>query len=171
MPQTEQSLYEADSVMILKIDHLRDDHGTYEPFDFTFQPPQSDEDYVLLSPIKVSGTVVFGGNSFLLAGHISAQIEVPCGRCLVPVIQEMELDFDEEFEDDEIAGEDTVVDVGDIAAQVWEASIPMRVLCSEECKGFCPICGKNLNEGDCGCPLTEMDPRLEVLRSLIVDNE
>ena len=170
MPQTEQPYYEADSVMKINVDHLRDDQGTYEPFDFTFQL-SPDEDYTLLSSIHVSGTVVFGGNTFMLAGHLSAQIEVPCGRCLAAVRQDMELDFDEEFENDEFTDEGATIDVEDIAAQVWAASIPMRVLCSEECKGFCPICGKNLNEGDCGCPQTEMDPRLEILRSLIRDNE
>ena len=50
---------------------------------------------------------------------------------------------------------------------------PSRVLCREDCKGLCPVCGHNLNEGDCGCDRSQLDPRmanvLDVFRS--VDKE
>jgi hypothetical protein len=42
---------------------------------------------------------------------------------------------------------------------------PMRLLCSEDCPGLCPKCGKPRREGDCGCDLTERDPRWDVLRN------
>ena len=151
--------------MIISIDHLKDDPGTFEPYDFSFTP-ENDEGYELLAPIHASGTVVFGGNTYMLSGHLSGGFEIPCSSCLATVKQELELDFDEEFEVDEFPDVDAVIDVEDIAAQVWSASIPMRVLCMEECKGLCPSCGANWNEGDCECPQTEADPRLEVLRSL-----
>ena len=41
--------------------------------------------------------------------------------------------------------------------------MPIRYLCREDCKGLCPMCGKDLNEGECGCKREEIDPRLEVL--------
>ena len=47
----------------------------------------------------------------------------------------------------------------------------MRVLCSEDCKGLCPKCGRDLNEGECGCDLKEPDPRLAVLAQLLHDPE
>lgn len=46
-------------------------------------------------------------------------------------------------------------------------SIPMKVLCSSDCKGICPYCGKDLNEGPCSCSPREMDPRWEALRVLL----
>ena len=36
-------------------------------------------------------------------------------------------------------------------------------------KGLCPECGKNLNEGDCGCNKTQIDSRLEILKQLMED--
>ena len=47
----------------------------------------------------------------------------------------------------------------------------MKVLCREDCKGLCPVCGKDLNDGDCGCDRTERDPRFESLRALFNDDE
>ena len=41
-------------------------------------------------------------------------------------------------------------------------------LCSEDCKGLCAVCGKNLNEGPCDCK-PEPDPRLAVLAQLLKD--
>jgi len=46
-------------------------------------------------------------------------------------------------------------------------SLPMKHLCSEDCKGICSKCGKNLNEGKCDCPDREIDPRLAVLADLL----
>ena len=43
----------------------------------------------------------------------------------------------------------------------------MTVLCREDCKGLCPKCGKNLNDGDCGCDRREIDPRLAVLQEFL----
>ena len=41
------------------------------------------------------------------------------------------------------------------------------VLCQEDFRGLCPKCGKNLNEGDCGCDRREVDPRLSKLQELL----
>ena len=45
--------------------------------------------------------------------------------------------------------------------------MPSRTLCREDCLGLCPKCGKNLNEGSCGCAQHEPDPRLAVLKTLL----
>lgn len=49
-------------------------------------------------------------------------------------------------------------------------AIPMKKLCSEDCKGLCPKCGKNLNEGTCDCKDENIDPRWDVLRKLKTNN-
>ena len=46
---------------------------------------------------------------------------------------------------------------------------PQKYLCKDDCKGLCPECGKNLNEGDCGCNKTQVDSRLEILKQLMED--
>ena len=51
------------------------------------------------------------------------------------------------------------------------AAMPMKVVCSDDCKGLCPVCGQNLNVKDCGCDTTYIDPRFESLRSLLKFDE
>ncbi|MCL1849772.1 MAG: DUF177 domain-containing protein [Clostridiales bacterium] len=151
-------------VMLLEIGHLKDDPGEYEYYDFEFSPEETDEDCVMLSPVHVTGSVTYGGNGYLVAGKLSAKTQIPCSRCLAPVDQDLAFDFDEEFEEQEFPEEDAVIDLFDVAAQIWVTAVPMQVLCDDECKGLCPQCGKNLNEGECGCQGSEVDPRLEILR-------
>ena len=43
---------------------------------------------------------------------------------------------------------------------------PMKVLCREDCRGICAVCGANLNEGECGCDRTVPDPRMAVIRDI-----
>jgi uncharacterized protein len=45
-------------------------------------------------------------------------------------------------------------------------AIPMKNLCSEDCKGLCPKCGQNLNEGSCNCSEENIDPRWEPIQKL-----
>jgi uncharacterized protein len=46
-------------------------------------------------------------------------------------------------------------------------SLPIKRLCDEQCKGLCQVCGADLNEGECGCVVEEIDPRLATLRDLL----
>jgi len=50
-------------------------------------------------------------------------------------------------------------------------SIPPSPLCSEDCKGLCPSCGKDLNEGACGCDRTVVDPRWQALKGLQLEKK
>ena len=43
---------------------------------------------------------------------------------------------------------------------------PMKILCSETCKGICNTCGQNLNKGTCNCEDTSLDPRMSVIRDV-----
>ena len=53
------------------------------------------------------------------------------------------------------------------AGELLFLGLPTRDLCREGCRGLCPKCGKNLNEGDCGCDRKEIDPRLAVLKKFL----
>ena len=43
---------------------------------------------------------------------------------------------------------------------------PTKILCSEDCKGICSVCGQNLNQGSCDCEDTSLDPRMSVIRDV-----
>ena len=48
-------------------------------------------------------------------------------------------------------------------------TFPVKPLCSKDCQGICPVCGKIIQDGECSCVITESDPRLEKLKTFIRD--
>ncbi len=104
--------------------------------------------------------------------------EVPCSRCLTPQRVEVPIDFSNEIdmnisaaeraqdldETDYISGYD--LDVDRLIYEEILLGFPTKVLCDEDCKGLCKVCGHNLNEGECGCDRTELDPRMSVIRDI-----
>ena len=46
---------------------------------------------------------------------------------------------------------------------------PVKVLCKEDCKGICPVCGANRNEKDCGCDTVVLDPRMQQFQDVFKD--
>ena len=57
-----------------------------------------------------------------------------------------------------------VIDTRALAREQLELAAPIRVVCSENCLGLCPSCGKDLNAGPCGCDAEPVDPRWEALK-------
>lgn len=109
----------------------------------------------------------------LASGTISTQIHVECARCLEPVALPLTFAFEEAFHLSpvDIPGENIYAVTDDgylfLTAPLREHIMlhtPLRVLCKPDCRGLCPECGHNLNEGDCGCA-REPDPRWAALRA------
>jgi uncharacterized metal-binding protein YceD (DUF177 family) len=63
--------------------------------------------------------------------------------------------------------EGDTVELDDIMVPELIMDMEMAVVCDEDCKGLCPKCGKDLNEGECGCNRKEVDPRLACLAALL----
>ncbi len=113
-----------------------------------------------------------GNQELLISAKMELAVAIPCSRCLKDVITEFCLDFSREVdmkmseeerceqmeENNYIAGYELDVDalIADEIVLQW----PMKVLCKEDCKGICPVCGKNLNEQECDCDRTVLDPRM-----------
>ena len=74
---------------------------------------------------------------------------------------------DEDKLDDYAIVEDGFLDMDEMLLLQLEMEFPARFLCKDDCLGLCQRCGKNLNEGDCGCPKKEIDPRLQALADLL----
>lgn len=124
-----------------------------------------------LQPVKVSGTVTNVKGSFEVCAKCGTRLVMSCSRCLEPVEVEAQFDLDEiysntgnEEEAETFAGE--ALDLTSAIKRNLLLNLPMKVICKEDCKGLCPICGSNLNQGDCGCDTSYIDPRFESLRSL-----
>lgn len=111
-------------------------------------------------------------------GRLHGQVELECGRCLTPVAQKVTSRFAEMFyyppdetpEDGLPIPEDMNVDFAPLVREDMLLSVPIRVTCRPDCKGLCPTCGKNWNDGPCACPPEVGDSRFDVLKKLLDDS-
>lgn len=123
------------------------------------------------------------GGEYLATGRLRATVVLPCSRCTAahPVSLDLEIkesvalrqiDEPEAYVEEEgpapipiLEGE--AIDLSELVRQMLVLSVPPRSLCRPECRGLCPNCGQDLNQGECGCAAQEIDPRLEALRELL----
>lgn len=111
----------------------------------------------------------------LISGETDVTLKIPCDRCLKDVavgihlvidriypLQKAESEKDGNAEDaDYMTG--TVLDIDNLVCQEILINRPVKVLCSESCKGICRKCGVNLNDEICSCGRTEPDPRMAAI--------
>jgi len=133
------------------------------------------DDIQVNSPVKVKGRITNAGGKLLLAGRIYADLNLKCSRCLESFNYNFESDFEEELsnnsdDEDVVHFEGDTIELTDIIVNNILLYLPMKVVCREDCKGLCPLCGNNLNIGRCSCTGESLDPRLEVLKKFLKDN-
>ncbi len=149
--------------------NIKDTKRRYD-FDFTFTKDSLDKDEEISGQLTgsqdVSGRVEkLIDDKALLKFTLNGQIIYPCSRCLTPVIKDYSYPFEEEIE---VNG--GVIHLDDYINDCLFINEPSQILCKEDCKGLCPICGTNLNEQQCNCQEEqedEIDPRLEKLKELL----
>ena len=153
--------------------------GESEKLPFVFEMDLSDTEwsgqYPFISPISVEGSVSAVAGEALLEAKVSFEFSIPCDRCMEEIRERRTSRFshvlvprlENEDNDRYISVEGDSVDLGELLRMDILLEIPSKFLCREDCKGLCPSCGKNLNDGPCGCNLHQVDPRLEALRKLI----
>ncbi len=90
---------------------------------------------------------------------VSVSLRQLCDRCC----KEFERRYDQRFVhtltdgSDGFDNEDNIIclsntlDLGELALMDLRLALPTKILCREDCKGLCAVCGKDLNEGACGC--------------------
>lgn len=134
-----------------------------------------DTDLDWAGDVEVRLRASFAGTGEVVArGTVGGTLLQECRRCLEPV----ETEFDEELtmvfvaDADDDSGAYTFEPIGDeldlsdaVREEVILAVNPF-VVCKLECRGLCPQCGQNLNEGTCDCTMDEVDPRWAALRKL-----
>ena len=133
---------------------------------------------------RVSGTATFlrTREGVLVTAHLEGVEHGACSRCLVDVAVPIRIDFTEEYfptvdlrtgahvaappdpEAFRIDAEHTL-DLEEAIRQAWAGTVPMQPLCRPDCRGLCPRCGQDLNQGPCACRPDE-DERWSPLRKL-----
>lgn len=158
-------------------------------FDVSYPPGEiefSDGNVRQLSPLKAEGSVELLGNTLgeiRVQGRLEVTMEADCDRCLETAQLPVTTDFDLFYRPDPVrhANEEVEIDEGesqiafykgeglelsDILREHILLSLPMQRVCSEACKGICPSCGQNRNQGDCGCTSKPVDDRWAALKKL-----
>lgn len=116
---------------------------------------------------KISGKVTNFSGSLEFNAHVMSSVTAVCARCLATVTTEMNFEITEVVGEDEDSLVGTVLDVGSIVEKNVFMNMPMKFLCSLDCKGLCSSCGKNLNFENCSCNDVEIDERLSALKKLL----
>jgi uncharacterized protein len=155
-------------------------------FSRTFQPEEVEQEgdaYRIVAPVRLEFEVQKDKDRFRLVGTAVTELELPCSRCLEPFrmpvnaafdiryhpASEMSQDEEREVEEDDLETSyyrDDQIDLNELLREQFYLELPMKPLCTEDCKGLCPQCGTNLNTGTCDCSAGWNDPRLAPLRQL-----
>ena len=162
-------------------DALSDQHKTVEetvPFTMEEIRTKSGTYPVIESePVRVRVEHV-RGKELLIRAETSLTVMIPCDRCLEDVREKFDLDVvrhvDAGLSDAELTEEldesnfidGYHLDVDRMLYGEILSAWPEKVLCREDCKGLCRVCGRNLNTGSCDCEDPGLDPRMSVVRDL-----
>jgi len=155
-----------------------------EGLDIELEETPEIEGIKITQPFKAILRVEKKGVEVLIKGIVTGEVELQCSRCLkeykLPIKTLLEVSYHpvEELNKEELVElkrdemdvdfyREGIIDTEDIIRDQILLNIPMKPLCSENCKGLCPVCGTDLNEFDCGCIVKEIDPRMAVLQSLL----
>ncbi|WP_458861697.1 YceD family protein [Acidaminobacterium chupaoyuni] len=135
-------------------------------FEFPFQ-----------QPVRVTGSLENKADVFWLNAKVETMVSTVCARCAKPMEYEKNLEIslviaqndNGDVSDDTYIVDSDTFELDEIIHEELILSMEMAVLCKPDCKGLCPKCGHDLNEGDCGCNRKEIDPRLAKLQELLQD--
>jgi len=132
--------------------------------------------------LQLDLTIQKAGEEHYCQGQVKAVVSLECSRCLTEFSRELVNDTDfivctkEQYESHQEAidsedyvllkGSDLMADVSDIVRQAVILAVGIMPVCRKDCRGLCPQCGLNLNEGSCDCKNEKIDPRWEGLKDL-----
>ena len=140
------------------------------------------EDMEIVPPVSVKGCVKDMNNCMSLSCRVTVNYRTECDRCLDEIDGVLEFDVEKTvseseapagFEDDPtyddvIFVNESAIDADPALVEEIALRLPPYHLCSEDCPGLCPRCGKKLSDGGCDCAeKKEIDPRLKILQKLL----
>ena len=122
-------------------------------------------------------------NDIRVAGGLKARLEFSCARCLEPISQDISHRFDLLYrpQGSDAGKEELSVTAAEAEVSYYQGdgllledvlreqvvlAVPLKAVCREDCKGLCPHCGQNLNQGQCNCAEPVEDPRWEALKDI-----
>ena len=142
-----------------------------------------DEDVVIDGPVEGRLTARNTEELLIVDGEWRARMRLPCSRCLEEIVVPLSAPIQEEFglpgrqypggagpieqdEPAEAAFAEGVLDLTELLRQQVLLALPVSPVCRPTCKGLCPECGQNFNEGRCDCTRRRDPSPWEKLRPL-----
>ena len=118
-----------------------------------------DKNYKFLTDATVQGNMIYNVNKLSINATISFKLLAICDKCDDEFEKNISFPFNEVFventashnEEDYVILNQTCVDLDKAVEDALLLNLPTKMLCKEDCKGLCPICGKNKNLYDCRC--------------------
>ena len=187
--------------MKIDVSELMNRRSSSVEFDYTFDPGHTDVECVALpgdvtipeGGIRVSGTAEDTLGCMMFKACITVNYKTVCARCLTEIESSIEFDFermilterlykseshvseagewDGETEDVIFVNDARIIPDADIMEEI-SLELPSFELCSEDCPGLCPKCGKPRKNGDCGCKEEKnINPKLAILQKLLENPE
>ncbi len=163
--------------MIIDLKHIFVNDNSTLPIEYSLDMSDVEfmGEYPLKKPVALNGVISNKASLVRFKAEIVFTFEAPCDRCGELTVRTHTLTLDKslataiegEESDTILITPDMKLDLDELVYSETVVSLPMKHLCSEECRGICFKCGKNLNAGECGCSKKEIDPRLAVLAKLL----
>ncbi len=126
------------------------------------------------TPLTVVGVIENRAEVVCMNLTVSFTLLLSCDRCLEEYEQsfvfamEHVLVTEAATEHDEyIVIPDRQLNVDEVVESCILLNLPSKLLCQEDCKGLCAICGGNKNVHDCDCKEKLGDPRFGMLDQLL----
>ncbi len=158
-------------------------HGLHISRKVNLTLPPSIEEVEIINPCFVELNVTPIGIKYRITGSIELKLMLQCSRCLesypfdlssdfdllyVPIEQmPSEVELEMKDKDANIAYySENKIELSELLQEQILLALPMKPICSQECKGLCPSCGTNLNVSSCNCKAVSIDPRLEKLKQI-----
>lgn len=163
-------------MMKINIAELANRLDSAQDFSFTTTADELEarlDDRRFAGNIVVKGRISYTGSAFRVAGTVEDVKEFTCDRCLKECSENECHEFSEEFVQNGDSAEDAnifsgdVLDITDLVRDILLAGQSIGNVCQPDCKGLCPVCGKDLNEGECDCDRFVPDPRMAALQQLL----
>lgn len=168
----------------MKIDLTKPENARTS-FDFVLKPTEMDlegEEIQITGDVKVKGNLTKHIVQTDVEGEIFTQVEIECSRCLNKVESELEVPFmaafvspenyteqnEKELDSNELEVsiiENEEIDLKELVREQILLAVPAQVLCKDDCKGLCRVCGADKNLIDCNCEEKENDPRWAALKN------
>ena len=149
--------------MILQLREIFQIEGMHLPVSYEITPEELSEvrGYTFAAPVAVSGEFYNRAGIVTLKYTVSCTLDVVCDRCLTELKRDYSYDLSHtvvpslqsegDIYDTYLVAQHDSIDMNETAISDLLLMLPTKMLCREDCKGLCDICGCNLNERTCNC--------------------